>query len=230
MASGAILVAVLALIMDGILALVQRLAVSPGLTGKFRNTGTTGEVVTTTARGDAASDSASSTDRADDQREALYEAHDPHDRGGRCRGARPRRLRRQQQPARTRGRWWRQHGLGRWWQHHRGFGRLLRVPGPRRDLRRRHQGQGHHGHDQAQHRQPRRLHQGAPGRLHRHRPGVHRFLADVPQGHRADTGPRRRLHRAQGDPAAPPSSSSTSRPPRTRTPWSSPRTRRASTR
>ena len=71
MASGAILVAVLALIMDGILALIQRLAISPGLSGKFRNTGDDREVVSTTARGDAASDSASFTDRADDQREAL---------------------------------------------------------------------------------------------------------------------------------------------------------------
>ena len=88
--------------------------------------------------------------------------------------------------------------------HHRGFGRLLRVPGPRRDLRRRHQGQGHHGHDQAQHRQPRRLHQGAPGRLHRHRPGVHRLPVDLPQGHRPVAGPRRGVHRAQVDLAAHP--------------------------
>ena len=71
MASGAILVAVLALVMDGILALIQRLAISPGLSGKFRNTGDHREVVSTTARGDTASDSASPTDRADDQREAL---------------------------------------------------------------------------------------------------------------------------------------------------------------
>ena len=70
MASGAILVAALALVMDGILSIVQRTAVSPGLTGKFRNTGDNRPVVTTTARGDA-SDSASPTDRADDQREAL---------------------------------------------------------------------------------------------------------------------------------------------------------------
>jgi len=70
MASGAILVAALALVMDGILSIVQRTAVSPGLTGKFRNTGDNRPVVTTTARGDA-SDPASPTDRADDQREAL---------------------------------------------------------------------------------------------------------------------------------------------------------------
>jgi osmoprotectant transport system permease protein len=70
MASGAILVAVLALLMDGVLALVQRFAVSPGLTGKFRNTGDNRPVVSTTARGDA-SEPASPTDRADDQREAL---------------------------------------------------------------------------------------------------------------------------------------------------------------
>ena len=70
MASGAILVAALALVMDGILSLVQRTAVSPGLTGKFRNTGDNRPVVTTTARGDA-SEPASPTDRADDQREAL---------------------------------------------------------------------------------------------------------------------------------------------------------------
>lgn len=70
MASGAILVAALALVMDGILSIVQRTAVSPGLTGKFRNTGDNRPVVTTTARGDA-SEPASPTDRADDQREAL---------------------------------------------------------------------------------------------------------------------------------------------------------------
>ena len=70
MASGAILVAALALVMDGILSIVQRTAVSPGLTGNFRNTGDNRQVVTTTARGDA-SDPASPTDRADDQREAL---------------------------------------------------------------------------------------------------------------------------------------------------------------
>jgi osmoprotectant transport system permease protein len=70
MASGAILVAALALVMDGILSIVQRTAVSPGLTGKFRNTGDNLPVVTTTARGDA-SEPASPTDRADDQREAL---------------------------------------------------------------------------------------------------------------------------------------------------------------
>ena len=70
MASGAILVAALALVMDGILSIVQRTAVSPGLTGKFRNTRDNRPVDTTTARGDA-SDPASPTDRADDQREAL---------------------------------------------------------------------------------------------------------------------------------------------------------------
>jgi osmoprotectant transport system permease protein len=71
MASGAILVAVLALLMDGVLALVQRTAVSPGLTGKFRNTPGNAPVVSSTARGDDASETASPTDRADDQREAL---------------------------------------------------------------------------------------------------------------------------------------------------------------
>jgi osmoprotectant transport system permease protein len=70
MASGAILVALLAMAMDGILALVQRIVVSPGLTGKFRNTGDNRPVVSTTARGDAP-ETASPTDRADDQREAL---------------------------------------------------------------------------------------------------------------------------------------------------------------
>lgn len=70
MASGAILVALLALVMDGVLSLVQRTAVSPGLTGKFRNTPGDRPVVSTTARGDA-SETASPTDRADDQREAL---------------------------------------------------------------------------------------------------------------------------------------------------------------
>ena len=70
MASGAILVALLALAMDGLLALVQRTVVSPGLTGKFRNTGDNRPVVSTTARGDAP-ETASPTDRADDQREAL---------------------------------------------------------------------------------------------------------------------------------------------------------------
>lgn len=70
MASGAILVALLALVMDGVLSLVQGTAVSPGLTGKFRNTPGDRPVVSTTARGDA-SETASPTDRADDQREAL---------------------------------------------------------------------------------------------------------------------------------------------------------------
>ncbi|MEP6649030.1 MAG: ABC transporter permease [Lapillicoccus sp.] len=70
MASGAILVALLALALDGILALVQRTAVSPGLTGKFRNTGDSRPVDSTTARGNT-SEPASPTDRADDQREAL---------------------------------------------------------------------------------------------------------------------------------------------------------------
>lgn len=70
MASGAILVALLALVMDGVLSLVQRTAVSPGLTGKFRNTPGDRPVVSTTARGDAP-ETASPTDRADDQREAL---------------------------------------------------------------------------------------------------------------------------------------------------------------
>jgi len=70
MASGAILVALLALVMDGVLSLVQRTAVSPGLTGKFRNTPGDRPVVSTTARGDTP-ETASPTDRADDQREAL---------------------------------------------------------------------------------------------------------------------------------------------------------------
>src|SRR4029453_18201076 len=51
MASGAILVALLALVMDGLIALVQRTAVSPGLTGKFRNTPGNRPVVSTTAPG-----------------------------------------------------------------------------------------------------------------------------------------------------------------------------------
>lgn len=74
MAGGAILVALLALLIDGILALVQRLVVSPGLTGKYgRNRNTRGNqpVDPSTARGGDATDSASPTDRADDQREAL---------------------------------------------------------------------------------------------------------------------------------------------------------------
>ena len=70
MAGGAILVALLALIVDGILSLVQRAVVSPGLTGKFGKQRDNRPVVSTTARGDA-SDPASPTDRADDQREAL---------------------------------------------------------------------------------------------------------------------------------------------------------------
>ena len=71
MASGAILVALLALLLDGLIALVQRFAVSPGLSGKFRNTPGNRPVVSTTARGDAATETASPTDRADEQREAL---------------------------------------------------------------------------------------------------------------------------------------------------------------
>jgi osmoprotectant transport system permease protein len=71
MASGAILVALLALLMDGVFALVQRFAVSPGLSGKFRNTPGNRPVESTTARGDDATEPASPTDRADDQREAL---------------------------------------------------------------------------------------------------------------------------------------------------------------
>ena len=71
MASGAILVALLALLLDGVFALVQRFAVSPGLSGKFRNTPDNRPVVSTTARGDDATAPASPTDRADDQREAL---------------------------------------------------------------------------------------------------------------------------------------------------------------
>jgi osmoprotectant transport system permease protein len=71
MASGAILVALLALLLDGLIALVQRFAVSPGLSGKFRNTPGNRPVVSTTARGDDATEPASPTDRADDQREAL---------------------------------------------------------------------------------------------------------------------------------------------------------------
>lgn len=70
MAGGAVLVALLALLVDGILSLVQRAVVSPGLTGKFRKQQDNRPVVTTTARGDA-SEPASPTDRADDQREAL---------------------------------------------------------------------------------------------------------------------------------------------------------------
>ena len=71
MTSGAILVALLALLLDGLIALVERFAVSPGLSGKFRNTPGNRPVVSTTARGDAATEPASPTDRADDQREAL---------------------------------------------------------------------------------------------------------------------------------------------------------------
>ena len=68
---GAILVALLALLLDGLIALVERFAVSPGLSGKFRNTPGNRPVVSTTARGDAATETASPTDRADEQREAL---------------------------------------------------------------------------------------------------------------------------------------------------------------
>ena len=106
MASGAILVAALALVMDGLLSIVQRTAVSPGLTGKFRNTGTTGRL--SPLRPEAMPRIPPLPPTVPTTREKhSYEAHDPHDRGGRCRGARPRRLRRQQQPHRPRGRWWR---------------------------------------------------------------------------------------------------------------------------
>jgi hypothetical protein len=70
MAGGAVLVALLALLVDGILSLVQRTVVSPGLTGRFGKQRDNRPVVSTTARGDAL-DPASPTDRADDQREAL---------------------------------------------------------------------------------------------------------------------------------------------------------------
>jgi osmoprotectant transport system permease protein len=70
MAGGAVLVGLLALLVDGILSLVQRTVVSPGLTGRFGKQRDNRPVVSTTARGDA-SDPASPTDRADDQREAL---------------------------------------------------------------------------------------------------------------------------------------------------------------
>ncbi len=68
MAGGAILVSLLALLVDGLLALLQRAVVSPGLTGKFRDNR---PVVTTTAGRDNAGPSQNPQDRADDQREAL---------------------------------------------------------------------------------------------------------------------------------------------------------------
>lgn len=71
MASGAILVAVLALVVDGVLALTQRLVVSPGLTGKYGKTTDNRPVVLTTARDEAAASAAGPNDRADNQREAL---------------------------------------------------------------------------------------------------------------------------------------------------------------
>jgi len=70
MAGGAVLVALLALLVDGVLSLVQRTVVSPGLPGRFGKQRDNRPLVSTTARGDAL-DPASPTDRADDQREAL---------------------------------------------------------------------------------------------------------------------------------------------------------------
>ncbi len=65
MASGALLVALLALVIDGLLALAQRAVVSPGLTGKFRDAR---EVVPSeVGRGDVLTP----TDRAGTKREEL---------------------------------------------------------------------------------------------------------------------------------------------------------------
>lgn len=65
MAAGALLVAALALVVDGLLSLVQRAVVSPGLTGKF--TGNT--VVDLTGAGNA--DAATPADRAVDKKREL---------------------------------------------------------------------------------------------------------------------------------------------------------------
>ncbi len=68
MAGGALLVAALALVIDGLLSLLQRLVVSPGLTGKFRDNR---PVVLTRPESDDESPHSQATDRADNQREAL---------------------------------------------------------------------------------------------------------------------------------------------------------------
>ncbi len=65
MAAGALLVAALALVVDGLLSLVQRAVVSPGLTGKFRGN----TVVDLSEAGDA--DAATPPDRAVDKKREL---------------------------------------------------------------------------------------------------------------------------------------------------------------
>lgn len=68
MAGGALLVAALALVIDGLLSGLQHFVVSPGLTGKFRDNR---PVVLTRPGSDADSADSQATDRADNQREAL---------------------------------------------------------------------------------------------------------------------------------------------------------------
>ncbi len=65
MAGGALLVALLALVVDGVLSLLQRTVVSPGLTGKFAGA----TVVDSSEAGNA--DAATSTDRAVDKKREL---------------------------------------------------------------------------------------------------------------------------------------------------------------
>ena len=101
----------------------------------------------------------------------LHQDHPDHRHGGGPDGHRcVRQLR--WRPARHR----RQLELGRRRErHHQGrLGRLPRERPARRDLRRRPRGQGRQGHEEAQHRRPRGLHPGAPGRVDRPDPRVHR--------------------------------------------------------
>jgi osmoprotectant transport system permease protein len=124
MAGGAILVALLALVIDGLLSLVQRAVVSPGLTGKFRDNR---PVV--------------STDRA-------RRRH----RSGHPVARRVRRQLRPDDTGRRR--WSGHRRRRRFHEPHGGVRRLLRVAGARRGVCRRPEGQGHQRHHQAQHRQP----------------------------------------------------------------------------
>ena len=197
MIAGSLLVALLAVVADLLLAGLQKLIVSPGLRAAPRP-----------APAACCPLERPPTPRArrDPDRRNVPDAHFP-DRPQR-RGAggprpRPHRLRRWGRPAVQRLR----PDLGRRGaERHdrRRLGELHREPDPRRDLRAGAGGQGRHGREAAQHRQPGGLHPGPAGRVDRPHPRVQRRAAAVLRQDRRRDRARRRLHRAAGGAAGQP--------------------------
>ena len=194
MIGGSLLVALLAIVVDLLLAALQKIIVSPGLQAVPRSGPRRLRAVPHhPSRRRPCGLSPSSPRAGGTDHETLPDRPRPGRRGRR--EPRPHRLRGWRRPARRAGSG---SGGGGGSSPHdrRRLGQLHREPDPGRDLRPGPAGQGRQRHQEAVHRQPRGLLPGPAGRLDRPHPRVHRRAAAVPQqvGHRDRA--RRRLRRA----------------------------------